>query len=386
MPHRGGSSKTLKSSFPLNRTAAVTAEESHPTLSERKHPKEAEEAALAAAPVAFYERRSHLYCFIVLILVCLGSFFWMPARQTSLFEHIKPIGETKSFDKYHRRGQQNGEPEPPENPSRQPTVYSHLKSAVSYLTFSSSDIQKETDPIHVVTLSAHYIPSLRHLNSMLLPVYYGDRLYRDVLQSPRTCKLASYGRLPVGAITSRIEPLQSSYLWELRHEMNATIPPDSTASSDTSPASTPGSSWTFKASYLSANLSQAGYQEYHMYVMTIGVLPTYRRLGIGRSLVESLIQEAHSINAEQLAQNSSSVLSSSVNNDGDEALLAHQLSPLEKKALFFVSCIVLHVQENNDSAIHFYESLGFQKVHYNASYYFRIQPRGAYIMVRPLAA
>lgn len=197
--------------------------------------------------------------------------------------------------------------------------------------------------VSILTMGAHYIPSLRQLNAVLLPVYYSDRLYREVLASPRTCKIASYGTIPVGAITSRLENLEDSYLTEI---------------ADTS----------VTRSFLSATMvGELVPQEYHMYIMTLGVLPTYRRLGIGRQLVEALIAEASMINAEVQKNRK----------------FHRNKGPFSKGTPgdALVTCITLHVQENNFSAMEFYERLGFTKLYFVKHYYTRIEPRGAFIMI-----
>lgn len=230
---------------------------------------------------------------------------------------------------------------------------------------------KVHDPVAVVSLHPHFIPSLRQLNAVLLPIYYSDRLYREVLLSPRTCKLASYDRVPVGAITSRLETRDASALSRLTDPEAArrvALVPDADA------VAVHGQLAAALQGDVASELALLWPHEHHMYIMTLGVLPTYRRLGIGARLVDALVQEAERINLETAAR--------------IQARIQRQPGPDVVKYIpadAIVTCLSLHVQENNTLALHFYERHGFQTVHFVPNYYKRVTPRGAYIMVRKLA-
>ncbi|KAI8821372.1 putative acetyltransferase family, partial [Fimicolochytrium jonesii] len=89
------------------------------------------------------------------------------------------------------------------------------------------------------------ITRLRQLNSLLFPVRYNDKFYRDVLHvhpADLSC-LAFLERLPIGAISCRKEPLYPA----------------------TDPRHDP--------------------RHCRVYIMTLGVLSPYRRLRVGSALL-----------------------------------------------------------------------------------------------------
>ncbi|XP_046543263.1 LOW QUALITY PROTEIN: probable N-acetyltransferase san [Haliotis rubra] len=79
-----------------------------------------------------------------------------------------------------------------------------------------------------------------------------------------------------------------------------------------------------------------------LYIMTLGCLQPYRRLGIGT------------------------------------VMLQHVLRICDKDANF--DNVFLHVQINNDGAIRFYEKFGFEIVEEKQNYYKRIEPADAYVL------
>lgn len=83
---------------------------------------------------------------------------------------------------------------------------------------------------------------MRRLNLAVFPVTYGDKFYADLWKPPivEYTNLAYFSDVLVGAICARVEPAEGS---------------------------------TFK-----------------VYIMTIGVLAPYRRLGIGKQLLEKLLE------------------------------------------------------------------------------------------------
>ncbi|KAJ2433689.1 hypothetical protein IWW41_001916 [Coemansia sp. RSA 2522] len=83
-----------------------------------------------------------------------------------------------------------------------------------------------------------------------------------------------------------------------------------------------------------------------MYMMTLGVLAPYRRLGIARGLLES-------------------------------ALAAAAQDPTIRR-------VVLHVQIDNDDALRFYHKHGFATVRMVERYYKLLDPPHAYLLEYPL--
>lgn len=82
-----------------------------------------------------------------------------------------------------------------------------------------------------------------------------------------------------------------------------------------------------------------------LYIMTLGVLPTFERLGIASEMVKFLME------------------------NGKKRGCKH---------------CNLHVWENNPKGKSFYEKLGFKTLSFNPTYYTAIQPRGAHFLTKEL--
>eukprot|EP00899_Mesostigma_viride_P014663 jgi/Mesvir1/23198/Mv22662-RA.1 len=136
------------------------------------------------------------------------------------------------------------------------------------------------------------VHQLRTLNLAIFPLRYQDKYFQDAMSAGEFTKLAYYSDICVGAIACRLEKREGGGA--------------------------------------------------HLYVMTLGVLAPYRRLGIGSTLLQ---------NALELAR-------------GDENI---------KDAY-------VHVQVNNSEAVAFYKKYGFETTETIKDYYKRIEPRDCYKM------
>ncbi|ORZ36267.1 acyl-CoA N-acyltransferase [Catenaria anguillulae PL171] len=140
------------------------------------------------------------------------------------------------------------------------------------------------------------IPELRALNSALFPVAYNDKFYADVLATKEYAHAAFIEDQLAGAICCRRET----------------------------------NSWD---------------SSYRVYVMTIGVRPQYRRLGIASTLVQRVISHARTDpNCTEIA---------------------------------------LHVQTSNLGALDFYDRLGFIRQELVPDYYLQLNPTSAYFLTFP---
>lgn len=179
--------------------------------------------------------------------------------------------------------------------------------------------------LRIETINAHYVSSLRKLNSLLLPVSYSDRLYRDVLEISRFSKIALYKHHSIGAVTGRMQdPFEQDC--DVRY-----LPNDSDL------------------------------REYHLYLMTLGVLSPYRRLGVGTCLMNSMIEEAKKVNQE---------------------MRSGKLGTEHQKSV--ITAVTLHVQFNNTIGMEFYSVQGFETVKFIENYYHRIEPKGAYLIIKKI--
>uniref|UniRef100_A0A7S3BM43 N-acetyltransferase domain-containing protein n=1 Tax=Haptolina ericina TaxID=156174 RepID=A0A7S3BM43_9EUKA len=144
------------------------------------------------------------------------------------------------------------------------------------------------------------IEQLRKLNLAVFPVRYSNKFYTDIVASAQkkeefTC-LGFFSDIMVGAICSRVEPVE-----------------DSTSS-------------------------------FKIYIMTIGVLAPYRRIGIGRKLLEQVLKEC----------------------DKHPECTA----------------VYLHVQVGNDAAIEFYKTFGFEVGEVVKDYYQKLDVTDAVLLTK----
>jgi len=149
--------------------------------------------------------------------------------------------------------------------------------------------------IELGDVTPHNIKLLRRLNQVIFPVSYNDKFYKDVLEAGELAKLAYYNDIVVGAVCCRIDTSENSR---------------------------------------------------RLYIMTLGCLAPYRRLGIGSKMVE------------------------------------HVLSIVERDGS--LDSIFLHVQVNNEGAIDFYKRFGFEIVETKEHYYKRIEPADAHVLQKTL--
>ncbi|XP_006882232.1 PREDICTED: N-alpha-acetyltransferase 50-like [Elephantulus edwardii] len=149
--------------------------------------------------------------------------------------------------------------------------------------------------IELGDVTPHNIKQLKRLNQVIFPVSYNDKFYKDVLEVGELAKLAYFSDIAVGAVCCRVD-----------HSQN----------------------------------------QKRLYIMTLGYLAPYRRLGIRTKM------------------------------------LNHVLNICEKDGTF--DNIYLHVQISNESAIDFYRKFGFEIIETNKNYYKRLEPADAHVLQKNL--
>ncbi|KAI9319247.1 separation anxiety protein like [Dichotomocladium elegans] len=145
------------------------------------------------------------------------------------------------------------------------------------------------DHVSLVDVTAENVSQLRAMHMLLFPVKYSDMFYHDVLNVGKLAKIAYYDGMCVGAVCCR-------------REFNNT----------------------------------------RAYIMTLGVLKTYRHLGLGSQLLKHVLNE--------------------ISKDPN------------------LTYIYLHVQISNETALRFYKKHGFEIKGIQANYYRDIEPRDAFIL------
>eukprot|EP01147_Barroeca_monosierra_P003639 gene3639-6217_t len=137
-------------------------------------------------------------------------------------------------------------------------------------------------------LTVHNVKQLKLINQIIFPVSYSDKFYKDVVNAGEYAKLAYLDDVVVGAVCCR-------------HENNK------------------------------------------IYIMTLGCLAPYRRLGLGRMMLE------------------------------------HVLRMAKKKKN---DSVFLHVHVENEEAIAFYKSFGFDITKTIQGYYKKLSPGDAHVLTK----
>ena len=135
------------------------------------------------------------------------------------------------------------------------------------------------------------VDQVRKLNLAVFPVRYNDKFYADLATTHgKFTQLGFFSDILVGAICCRVEPLDGT--------------------------------------------------KFKVYIMTIGVLAPYRRLGIGQQLLKEMLKKC-----------------------GEDANCAE---------------VYLHVQVGNEAALDFYKGFGFEVGEIVKDYYTRLDVNDAH--------
>jgi len=171
----------------------------------------------------------------------------------------------------------------------------------------SEEITSETKEIAPYTridlgdVTPHNIKLLKKVNQVVFPIVYHDKFYKDVLESGEYAKLAYYNDVVVGAVCCRVDV---------------------------------------------TNPEEGQIAKKKLYIMTLGCLAPYRRLGIGTQMLD------------------------------------HVMDIVDKDGKF--NSVVLHVQINNEGALRFYKRFGFEVVETKEAYYKRIEPADAHVLEKKI--
>lgn len=253
---------------------------------------------------------------------------------------------------------------------------SPVLSAVTPGTFRLGKRIRVPARVNFGELTPNNVGTLRKLNTVLFPVAYSDKFYKDVLDHEVTpedfSKLIFYQDLAVGNVVCRLEP--------------ATTPLPTTLSNSVAPTPTPvASSSSAPAPPKHAPGTPTVPQK--LYVMTLGVLPAYCRQGLATKLIQHIIATAEASHHPPPAPEPTSAVAApadkkkkSDDKDAkDKAAKAKAIVPVVKPV---IASIYLHVQVSNDAAKAFWEGNGFKVVDTVTNYYRKIEPRDAWVLER----
>ncbi|EGD82101.1 N-alpha-acetyltransferase 50 [Salpingoeca rosetta] len=136
-------------------------------------------------------------------------------------------------------------------------------------------------------LTPHNVKQFKLINKIIFPVSYSDKFYKDAVAAGEYARLAYLDDLVVGAVCCRVDGTK-------------------------------------------------------IYIMTLGCLAPYRRLGLGRMMVEHVMN----------------------------------LARKDKK----VTAVFLHVDVNNEDAVEFYKTFGFEVTETVKGYYKKLSPGDAHVL------
>ncbi|WVQ84539.1 hypothetical protein IAT38_006693 [Cryptococcus sp. DSM 104549] len=191
------------------------------------------------------------------------------------------------------------------------------------IKLSSTKTVKPSVKVTLTSLTANNSGTLRKINSVVIPVVYSDKFYKDVLDPvlDDVNKLIYYADIPVGAICSRFD-----------------------------------------------NLGKGAKEPPTLTILTLAVLAPYRSLSLGTSLVLSALRAALNPTAPPPP-----IPSDKQTNTRAQLTVA---PPRQR-----VNRALAHVQVGNEGAKRFYGRLGFKEAGVEENYYSKMEPRGAILMV-----
>ncbi|ORX39413.1 hypothetical protein BD324DRAFT_649488 [Kockovaella imperatae] len=178
--------------------------------------------------------------------------------------------------------------------------------------------------VTLTSLTVNNSGTLRKLNSVVIPIVYSDKFYKDVLDPSLDDinKIVYYADIPVGAICCRFDNQAST---------SKEKPPT-------------------------------------LIILTLAVLAPYRSQSLGSALLLSALKASLHPAPPPPPLNDAKA--------GNKAPAPVTLKPRKP-----VNRAMAHVQVGNEDAKRFYERLGFKETEVVKDYYSKMQPRDAILMV-----
>ena len=197
-------------------------------------------------------------------------------------------------------------------------------------------------------VNAANIEQLKMMNITSLPVRYTDKFYRELVEKSPKVHI-SFSFLPIQSVAGGLlmpaphDAILTSYQI-IHYIMSFYTTPPLNLQDYLKFAFCNGFAVGAVCSRIEACVEDPGYNK--LYIMTISILPAYRRRGIGKQLLNHIIDTA--------------MKDASIN----EAYL--------------------HVQTSNEDAKQFYIAHGFEETETIRNYYKRIEPPDCYVLKKKL--
>ena len=185
------------------------------------------------------------------------------------------------------------------------------------------EIYQYRQNMELIPLDVSNVSQLKVLNSAILPIYYSDKFYRNVVKEPKLSRLARVNGKYVGMVCCRRceqRDHDKNYRVQTIREQSDRVESDGPESNDVQNSTS-------------------------LYIMTLGCNVLYRRRGIG----SALLQYALNLATEEC-----------------------------------FTKVKLHVQSTNSDAVDFYRKFGFRVVKEIEGYYRYLKPSGALLLEKCL--
>lgn len=199
----------------------------------------------------------------------------------------------------------------------------NLSIIVARLSRHGTSFSRLPPEVVVSTVSSDLIPALRRLNTLLLPIPYQDKFYKETVEDPVIASITFAALWPEDAVLQKLVSNRNAQARRLVAAIRCRIipPPPDSPDPDARP---------------------------QLYIATLATLSPYRRHGIARALLELATFRA---------------------------IQDHN-----------VDCVTAHVWAANDEAIEWYRMRGFEEVRRIPKYYRRLNPAEAVLMARQVSA
>lgn len=223
---------------------------------------------------------------------------------------------------------------------------------------------------------------VKTLHDACFPYTFNNRLYSLVLEDRELCRIAYINDIPVGVVCCRLD----YYTPTNSHRVSSQGPNNAVDTATLNDSASTALKCTDTVAPKSENdaadkLSEAAdeshwevsttrtrgpNQRLRLCVLTLAVLEPYRRCGVGRTLMEWVMERSDALRKGQ------SVSSDSIGS----------IPGFPKGSVVDIEYVFLHVWTANTPAQAFYKSLGFREATFLPSYYRQLSPSSSIVFTK----